>query len=148
VAKVVRPGETTTPTATARPASTAGVVRYADGVSLRVMDVVFAKEAARGPGSFPGRPYAKLLLEVSNPSTKALSLDTTVITVLDRNGNRVAPVYAEDAKVQDFAGTLKPGRIAKASYAFAVPVSSRSDVTVVVDFDGAHTSAVFRGKLA
>ncbi len=54
----------------------------------------------------------------------------------------------EEAKVQDFAGTLKPGTTAKARYAFAVPTSSRSKVTVVVDFDGVHTSAVFRGKLS
>jgi len=87
-------------------------------------------------------------LEIANKSGKALNLDSTVITVLDKKNAPVSPVYAEEADVQDFSGTLKPGKKAAARYAFAVPKSSRSKVTVVVDFDGVHTSAVFRGKLS
>lgn len=122
-------------------------MRYPDGIALQVLDIDFAKETKTGPGSFPGRPYAVLTLEVENKSERDLPMDTVVITVLDRGGNQVAPVYVQEAKVQDFAGTLRAGKTARARYAFAVPVSSRSNVTVVVDFDGAHTSAVFRGRL-
>jgi len=148
VPKVQRSGQTGTPTNTAKPASTGGTVKYRDGVSLRVLDVSFAKETSKGPGSFPGRQFAVLSLQISNKSAKAVNLDTTVITVLDKNNKPVAPVYAEEAKAQDFSGTLKSGKTTNARYAFAVPKSSRSGVTVVVDFDGVHTSAVFRGKLS
>lgn len=147
VPKVQR-SEAATPTITAKPAGTTGKVSYSDGVVLRIRDVAFAKETGEGPGMFPGRAYAVLSLEISNGSKKALSLDTVVITVLNKSNKAVPPVYAEKASVADFAGELKPGETVKARYAFAVPKSSRSKVTVVVDFDGVHTSAVFRGGLS
>lgn len=144
--KVKRDGGST-PTITSRPAGTDGRVSYADGVKLRIRQVSFGKETKEGPGRFPGRAYAVLGMEIANGSDRTLSLDTVVITVLDRNGKMVNPVYVEEAKVNDFSGELKPRTTAKANYAFAVPTSSRSKVTVVVDFDGVHTSAVFRGGL-
>ena len=41
-----------------------------------------------------------------------------------------ARIYVTKAKVQDFSGTLKPGKSAKARHAFAVPKKSRETVTV------------------
>ena len=145
--KVGRSGAPATPTVSAKPAKVDGTVRYSDGVSLQVVSVDFAKETKKGPGSFPGREYAVLTLRVANKSDRDLSMDTVVVTVLDKTDKPVAPVYTDEAEVSDFAGALKAGKTASARYAFAVPKSSRSKVTVVVDFDGAHTSAVFRGKL-
>lgn len=146
VPKVQRPGEAT-PSITAKPGDTDGKVSYSDGVQLRIDDITFGKEKGEGPGMFPGRAYAILDLQIKNGSDKTLSLDTTVVTVLDKNGKAVSPVYVNEAKVADFAGDLTPGSTAKARYAFAVPKNSRSKVTVVVDFDGVHSSAVFRGGL-
>lgn len=147
VPKVQRSDGPSQPTASAKPARVGGTVRYDDGIALRVVSVRFAEEKQKGPGSFPGRAFAVLRLEVTNKSPRALSMQTVVVTVLDKNGAPVPPVYTQEAKVQDFAGSIRPGKTARASYAFAVPKSSRSKVTVNVDFDGAHTSAVFRGKL-
>ncbi|MCA0295775.1 MAG: DUF4352 domain-containing protein [Actinobacteria bacterium] len=141
-------GSAATPTITAKPADTTSTVKYPDGVALKVKDVAFGKETDKGPGAFPGRQYAVLTLSITNGSKRALSLDTVVVTVLDKDGKDVSPVYVQKAKVQDFSGTLKLGATATAKYAFAVPKSSRSKVTVVVDFDGVHTSAVFRGGLS
>jgi hypothetical protein len=148
VPKVGRSGGPASPTVSAKPAKVDGTVKYSDGISLRVVSVDFAKETKKGPGSFPGRPYAVLKLEVVNNSARDLSMETVVVTVLDKGNKAVPPVYVAEADVSDFAGTLKRGKKATARYAFAVPVSSRSKVTVVVDFDGAHTSAVFRGELS
>jgi uncharacterized protein DUF4352 len=147
VPKVGRSGAPASPTVSAKPAKVDGTVRYSDGLSLKVVSVDFAKETKKGPGSFPGREYAVLTLQVINKTDRNLSMDTVVVTVLDKADQPVAPVYTDEAEVSDFAGTLKAGKTASARYAFAVPKSSRSKVTVVVDFDGAHTSAVFRGKL-
>lgn len=147
VPKVIRSGEAK-PTITAKPAGTGGKVSYSDGVVLQIRDVSFGKETKAGPGMFPGRAYAILALEIKNGSERTLSLDTVVITVLDKRDKHVNPVYVAEAKVSDFAGELAPGKTSKARYAFAVPASSRSKVTVVVDFDGVHTSGVFRGRLS
>lgn len=131
----------------AAPTGTDKTVSYSDGIQLSITDISFAKETAKGPGSFPGREYAVIELKLDNGSTKAISMNTVVITVLNSDDEPTELVYAAEAKVQDFSGSLKPGSATKARYAFAVPRSSRSKVTVVVDFDGVHTSAVFRGKL-
>lgn len=148
VPKVQRSQGPDRPTETAKPTTVDKPVRYGDGLAMRVVSVSFDKETKKGPGSFPGRAYAVLTLEVANKSSKALSMNTVVITVLDKSDVAVAPVYASEAKVQDFSGSLKAGKTQRARYAFAVPKSSRSKVTVVADLDGAHTSAVFRGKLS
>jgi hypothetical protein len=88
-----------------------------------------------------------LTLQIANKSKQNLSLDTVVVTVLDKAGKPVAAVYTDEAKAADFSGRLTAGKTVEARYAFAVPKTSRSKVTVVVDFDGVHTSAVFRGEL-
>lgn len=147
VPKVGRSGGPASPTLSAKPAKVDGTVKYSDGLSLSVLSDDFAKETKKGPGSFPGREYAVLTLQVVNNSDRNLSMETVVITVLDNKDQPVAPVYVDEADVSDFAGRLRAGKKATARYAFAVPRSSRSKVTVVVDFDGAHTSAVFRGEL-
>lgn len=147
VPKVQRGNDPAKPSASAKPVSTEDTVRYPDGIALTIRSIKFDKETQKGPGSFPGREFAVLTLEVKNKSKKNLALSSVVVTVLDKAGNPVAPVYTDEAKVQDFSGTLAKGKTVQAKYAFAVPKSSRSKVTVVVDFDGVHTSAVFRGKL-
>lgn len=147
VPKVQRSGQPK-PSISAKTADTDGRVRYSDGVVLSIRNVRFGKETKEGPGRFPGRQFAVLDLQISNGSKRAMSLDTVVVTVLDKSGDSVPPVYVEEIKVSDFAGEVKAGATARATYAFAVPKSSRSRVTVVVDFDGVHTSAVFRGGLS
>jgi hypothetical protein len=147
VPKVSRSGEPEMPTASAKPASVDGTVKYSDGVALKIVNIDWSKERLKGPGSFPGRPFAVLTLEIKNKSSESLSMQTVVVTVLDKDNQAVPPVYSQEAKARDFSGTLKSGETTRARYAFAIPKSSLSKVTVVVDFDGAHTSAVFRGKL-
>lgn len=146
--KVVRDGDTTAPAVSAKPAPTTGTVSYSDGVALKIDKVTFAAETAKGPGSFPGREYARITLTLKNGSAHAIDLGTVVPTLLDKSGASLPKVYAEEAKVGDFFGTLAPGKSATAVYAFAVPASSRADVTLVVDFDALHSSAVFRGELS
>jgi len=146
VPKVQRSGGAA-PSITSKPSDTDGTVKYSDGVTLKINDVKFAKETKEGPGRFPGRAYAVLSLEIENGSKQTVPLDTVVVTVLDKSNKPVSSVYVEEAKVSDFSGDLAPGKSAKANYAFALPASSRSKVTVVIDFDGTHTSAVFRGGL-
>ncbi|MEU1971946.1 DUF4352 domain-containing protein [Microbacterium sp. NPDC019599] len=147
IPKVGRGGEPVEPTQSAEPEAPSDPVSYPDGVTVRITDVSFGEETAKGPGSFPGRGYARLTLELSNGSSEEIDLNTSVLTVLDKDDNRVQPVYADEADVQDFAGTLASGKSTTAVYAFAVPDDSHSQITLVVDFDADHTSAVFRGGI-
>ncbi len=116
-------------------------------MTLHIDDIKFGEETKEGPGRFPGRGYAILSLEILNGGKQPIDLNTTVVTVLDAENQPVAPVYVEEAEVADFSGKVQQGKTVKARYAFAVAKNSRSQVTVVVDFDGVHTSAVFRGEL-
>jgi hypothetical protein len=147
VAKIERAGHSDAPTVKADPADTSDAVSYDDGVSVRIDDVSFGKETSQGPGSFPGREYARLTITIDNGSSDSIDLGTSVLTVLDASGATAVRVYAAEAEVTDFAGTVAAGKSATATYAFALPVDARDEVTVVVDFDGDHTSAVFRGGL-
>ena len=147
IPKVGRGGDPVEPTQSAEPEAPSDPVSYPDGVTVTITDVTFGEETAKGPGSFPGRGYARLTLELDNGSADPIDLGTSVLTVLDKDDNRVQPVYADEADVQDFAGTLAAGKTATAVYAFAIPEDSHSQITLVVDFDADHTSAVFRGGL-
>lgn len=148
VPKVMRPGGEE-PRITAKPAEIDATVSYRDGVELSIADVRFGKESKdkEGPGFFPGREYAIFALEIINGSTDSFSLDTVVVTVLDASAEPVQPLDVEGADVVDFAGVLKPQGTKKARYAYALPSDSLAGVTVVVDFDNVHSSAVFRGDL-
>jgi len=146
--KVQRSDGAPAPTVTAAPADTTDEVAYDDGVMLRITRIEFGKETKEGPGRFPGREFAILALEIVNDGAEAINLDTTVVTVLDASDQQVAPVYIEEADVADFSGEVAAGGKATARYAFAVPEASRPRVTVVVDFDSVHTSAVFSGGLS
>lgn len=148
VPKVQRASQESTPTVSASPRDINEKVAYGDGVALHIKDITFGEETKEGPGHFPGRAYAILSLEMVNGGKQPINLNTTVITVLDATDQQVAPVYVEEAQVADFSGTIQPGKTTTARYAFAVAKQSRSQVTVVVDFDGVHTSAVFRGELS
>lgn len=147
VAKIERAGHSDAPTVTADAADTSDAVSYGDGVSVSIDDVSSGKETSQGPGSFPGREYARLTITIDNGSSEAIDLGTSVLTVLDAKGATAVRVYAAEAKATDFAGTVAAGKSATATYAFAIPEDARDEVTVVVDFDGDHTSAVFHGGL-
>lgn len=147
VAKIERAGQSTTPTVKAVPADTSGTVSYSDGVTVRIDGVSFGKETAQGPGSFPDREYARLTITISNGSSDAIDLSTAVLTLLGADGASAVRVYAAEAETTDFSGALAAGGSATASYAYALPADARDAVTVVVDFDGHHSSAVFRGGL-
>lgn len=148
VPKVQRSDSASQPTISASPVRIKEEVAYDDGVVLQIEDIQFGEETKEGPGRFPGRAYAILSLEIVNGGKQPIELNTTVVTVLDAEDQEIAPVYVEDAEVADFSGQVQPGKTSQARYAFAVALESRSQVTVVVDFDGVHTSAVFRGELS
>src|SRR5664279_3591671 len=54
-------------------------VTYPDGVSVTVERIRRGSETGEGPGEFPGRPYAALVLSLTNGSTTAIDLNQVVV---------------------------------------------------------------------
>ncbi len=148
VAKVRRDGAVPKPTASAPPVAFDQPAAYEDGVRLTIDKLTTGVETGQGPGIFAGREYVRLELSLTNGSDKPISLDGVVVTAFYGKSNQLAsPVYAQGVGAVDLGGTVAPGASAHGVYAVAVPASQRGNVTVVVDFDGGHSSATFTGKV-
>lgn len=148
VAKVRRNGAVPKPSASAPPVAFTQPAAYSDGVRLTIDKMSTGVETGQGPGVFAGREYVRLELTLTNGSDKAISLDGVVVTAFYGKTNQLAsPVYAQGVGAVDLGGTVEPGAVAHGVYAVAVPASQRGNVTVVIDFDGGHSSATFTGKV-
>lgn len=144
VTQIKRPGSPATPTVTAEPQDFTEAVVYPDGISLKVTEVVEGRQSGEGPGAISG-PTSAFYLTIRNGGTEPLKADVVVVTAVYGDSGLIArPVY--DQRSSDFADTIEPGGSAKAVYTFAFPAADRDQVTIHIDFDGAHTAAVFSGN--
>ena len=141
---VIRDGRVPKPSLSAAPAPIRGTVGYRDGVKLRITGVSQGQVSAEGPGEVQG-PTTTFAVQLRNGGSRSLSLNAVVVTLAYGKPARVASPYY-GAKNQDFSGTVRPGRSARAVYTFMVPVSQRSRVSVRVDFDSVHAAATFTGS--
>ncbi|MFZ1286061.1 MAG: hypothetical protein WAR57_03360 [Candidatus Phosphoribacter sp.] len=148
IPKVQRPGSSGAPTVVAAEGAFNRPASYPDGVVLAILTAVRAVEEGAGAGAFPGRELVILELELRNGSAEPINLDQVVITAFYGQSRQLAaPVYAATTQVRDFSGTVAAGATATARYAFAIPTSELSAVTMVVDFDDRHGSATFSGSV-
>lgn len=142
--RVLRGGKQPRVTVSAPPAEFDGTVRYQDGLNLVVTGARQAKVTGQGAGEFPGEPKTQMSLKMTNGGDEKVRLDQVVVTAIYGPDRRQArPVY--DERTRDFSGVLKPGASATAIYSFSIPKADLDRVTMIVDFDGRHTVAVFRG---
>jgi hypothetical protein len=145
---VSRGGQPARPTISAAPAAFSGSakVSYPDDVTVRISSITQGSVEGSGPGTIGG-PKTTFGLVFTNGSDKPVDMSQVVVTVAyGARHLQARPVY-DEAGQTDFAGDIKPGQSARATYAFSIPVASLDDVTMWVDFDGLHTSAVFTGKV-
>lgn len=148
VRKVPRTGQPGKPMVTAPAAPFGSPAVYSDGLQLRIVKATKALEKGHGPGVMAGRGYVRFELELRNGTAGTINLNQVVLTTYYGSTKQLAaPVYTEGTTTRDFGGTVAPGASTTASYAFAVPAGSLSNVTMVVDFDGVHSSAVYRGAV-
>ncbi|SDP38127.1 hypothetical protein SAMN04489867_2252 [Pedococcus dokdonensis] len=148
VAKVKRDGQPNTPSVSAPGAKFTAPVTYPDGVKVTLTKAEKGIEKGHGAGVMNGREYVRFTVKLTNGSTKAVNLNQVVVTTTyGASAQLAAPVYTDSAGTYDFSGTVKPGASATALYAFAVPVKQLNRVTMVVDFDGLHTSATYSGAV-
>jgi hypothetical protein len=146
--KVLRPGQPDKPTVTADKVSFSAPAKYGDNTVLTITKASKQVETGNGPGVFAGREFVKFDLELTNGSGQPINLNSVVVTTYYGGSNQLAaPVYTPSAATVDFGGDLASGAKATASYGFAVPTSELGNVTMVVDFDGVHSSATFSGAV-
>lgn len=148
VAKVKRVGQPNTPSVSAPAAKFSAPVVYPDGVTLTITKADKGVEKGHGAGVMAGREYVRFTVKLTNSSAKPINLNQVVVTTTyGASSQLAAPVYTEGAGTYDFSGSVKPGASTTAIYAFAVPTKQLGRVTMVVDFDGLHTSATYRGAV-
>lgn len=146
IAPVKRPGPDVSHRLAARRVGFAHLLSYPDGVKIAVLDIRQAKVTGQGPGVLSGR-MTSLRLQLVNGSRATLDLDHVVVTTVYGLPARIArPVYTDGT--QDLTGLVKPGGRATATYAFSVPTSDLTHVTVHIDFDSRHAAGVFSGSTA
>ncbi len=148
IVKVIRSGDTRSPSIMASTTSFAEPATYPDGVVVSVNNARAAVELGEGPGVFNGRELLVVDLEITNGSKEPVNVDQVVITTYYGKEKQLAPVvYPGNLQMHDFSGVADAGSKASARYAFAVPKSALPAVTMVVDFDALHGSAVFTGPV-
>ena len=123
-----------------------GGLRYPDGVKVTVSKITQSTTTGEGPGSINGAPKTTFALRLDNDSSSVVDVSQVVVRLsYGRSPARLAPpVYGTDAA--DFTGTVPPGKSTAATYAFSIPASKLSRVTLSVDIDARHAPAVLNGS--
>jgi hypothetical protein len=144
---VTRNGKKPNPTVNAKKGglAEAAVVKYSDGVWLRIDRLRHGVEQEHGPGSFPERPNTAISLSLHNGSSSTIDLTQVVVTATYGSPARVASAVYEDPAAQDFRSRVQPGGSASATYVFAIPPEQLDNVGLTVDFDGIHIATTFAG---
>jgi hypothetical protein len=143
-----KPGVSTAPTTkvTAPPAPFTKPVTYPDGIDLQILGATQETITDTGPGALTGKPKTTFLIKFTNNTHAAIALNAVVVSVsYGANKATAAPVY--DTSVADFGGTVAPGKSVQTHYAFSIPASDLSNVTMTVRFDGLHAAATFTGEV-
>lgn len=149
IPKVTRPGDTAGTTETAPATGFGAPAAYPDGVKVSITKAEKAVETGTGPGQFNGRQLLVVDLQVTNGSASPIDLNQVVITTTYGQSRQVAAaVYPGNVSVQDFTGSVAAGATASARYAFAVPAADLGLVSMTVDFDASHASAIFTGSVS
>ncbi|MEP7019962.1 MAG: hypothetical protein ABI808_04885 [Pseudonocardiales bacterium] len=121
--------------------------RYPDGIALQILGVTQRTITETGPGAMTGKPKTTFTVKFTNDSHRVIQLNQVVVSVSYGPSHALAaPVY--DGGVNDFAGSVAPGKAVQTQYAFSIPTASLSNVRMSVDFDGLHTAATFVGHVS
>lgn len=145
--QVTRNGRKPNPTIGAKSGglSERAVVKYSDGVWLRVDRIRHGVEQGQGPGAFANRPYTAITLSLHNRSSRTIDLTQVVVTATYGSPARMASAVYEDSAARDFGTRVGAGGSASATYVFAIPRDQLGKVGITVDFDGSHVAAKFAG---
>jgi hypothetical protein len=121
-------------------------VSYDDKITVQVTGVRYVRNKEKGPGELTGRVLTIFTLRFTNGSGQTLDLNQ--VRVVARHGTRRTQASPTSyANLNDFYGTVAPGRTRSASYAFDLPNSGYKQVMLGVKFDDKHKIALFTGAI-
>ncbi|MFF5260772.1 hypothetical protein ACFY4C_17675 [Actinomadura viridis] len=121
-------------------------ITYEDKVTVVVSDIRYVRNTEKGPGEMTGKLLTIFTLKFTNGSAQPLDLNK--VKVVARYGSgRTQASPTSYANLNDFYGTVAPGRSRSASYAFDLPRSGYGSVVLGVNFDEKRKTAVFAGSL-
>jgi hypothetical protein len=122
-------------------------VTYSDKVTVSIATIRYVKDTATGRGVIKGRVKTIFTLKFVNGSARALDLNAVRVVAKYGPSRRTAePVSHGD--INDFFGSVAPGKSRSASYAFDLPYpDGYKNVWLGVRFDAEHKTAVFAGSL-
>lgn len=100
-------------------------------VAVRLMSARISKVVAVGPGETTGSATI-VDVEVSNGSVKPIDLGGAVANL--RYGQNLVAVPGTGAPYSPFAGTLNPGKSAKATYVFRPQTTGAAPTQFVLQF--------------
>jgi hypothetical protein len=121
-------------------------VTYPDKITVEIADIRYVTNKAKGPGELTGRTLTIFTLRFTNGSAQPLDLNKVRVVARYGKAKREASPTSY-ANLNDFYGTVAPGAKKSASYAFDLPESGYSAVTLGVKFSETHKTAVFAGSL-
>lgn len=121
-------------------------VTYDDKITVQVTGIRKVRNQNKGPGEMTGRVLTIFTLRFTNGSPRPLDLNQ--VRVVARYGPRNTEASPTSyANLNDFYGTVAPGKTRSASYAFDLPSSGYGKVTLGVKFSDTHKVALFTGAI-
>lgn len=121
-------------------------VTYDDKITVQVTSIRTVRNSKTGPGEMTGRTLTIFTLRFTNGSSRTLDLNQVrVVARYGAKGTQASPTSY--ANLNDFYGTVAPGKARSASYAFDLPTSGYGKVTLGVKFSETHKVAVFTGAI-
>ncbi|WP_067483429.1 hypothetical protein [Actinomadura hibisca] len=121
-------------------------VTYPDKISVAVAGVRSVRNKAKGPGEITGKSLTIFTLRFTNGS--GAPLDLNQVRVVARYGAKKAQASPTSyGNLNDFYGTVEPGKSRSASYAFDLPSAGYKQVVLGVRFSAKHHTAVFAGAV-
>lgn len=111
-------------------------------VSITVSKVAALDTKATTPGEIAG-PAVALTVSIHNGSTQAINADSAMVTLTDSNNVPGQPTTSDP--YLPFAGDLAAGESTEGIYVFLMPTTSRTGLTLSVEYAAGQASAQFVG---
>lgn len=134
------------PEKTLPPVPLTAVANFGGGVSIKVTQIANQTSSDTGPGTIKGQAAVAFTLQLRNESKTTVSVNTVNVTAGYGAGTPASPVNLSSNP--PFKGQVKPGGMATGVYAFAIPTTDRSHVSLTLWYAQGKPTVVFSGSAA
>ncbi len=129
----------------AEPVAIDGGSAATGGVDIRVTSTEAVDGEARGIGEIAG-PSVRFTVSIANGGKDPVDLSSAVITV-EAGADRLPCSELSGPDSVPFPAVVNPGETVTGKFVFLIPVESRSDVSVFVNFSVDAAVAAFKGQV-